>query len=111
MFSKYDFTVTDRFLRYVQVDTQSDPNSTTQPSTEKQKDLSRMLVAELKQLGVKDAVLDAWGYVCATILGNTSKKVPVICFCAHVDTSSDSSGANVTPIVHRNYNGEDIVLP
>jgi tripeptide aminopeptidase len=111
MFSKYEFTVADRFLRYVQVDTQSDPNSTSQPSTEKQKDLSRMLVAELKQLGVKDAVLDEWGYVYATIPGNTFKKVPVICFCAHVDTSSDSSGTDVKPIVHRNFNGEDIVLP
>ena len=111
MFHDYTFSVAERFLRYVQVDTQSDPNSTTQPSTEKQKDLSRMLVQELQQLGIADAHLDENGYVYATIPANSSKEVPVICFCAHVDTSSDSSGAGVKPIVHENYDGNDIVLP
>jgi tripeptide aminopeptidase len=111
MFERYSFTVADRFLRYVKVDTQSDPNSNSQPSTEKQKDLSRILVAELKQMGIKDAALDEWGYVYATIPSTTSKKVPVICFCAHVDTSPDSSGANVKPIVHKNYDGNEIILP
>jgi tripeptide aminopeptidase len=111
MFHDYAFSVAERFLRYVQVDTQSDPNSTTQPSTEKQKDLSRMLVQELQQLGITDAHLDEHGYVYATIPANSSKEVPVICFCAHVDTSSDSSGAGVKPIVHKNYDGSDIVLP
>jgi len=111
MFDDYAFTVEERFLRYVKIDTQSDPNSTAQPSTEKQKDLSRLLVTELKQLGIQDAELDEWGYVYATIPSNTKKDVPAICFCAHVDTSSDSSGANVKPIVHRNYDGKDIVLP
>lgn len=111
MFHDYKFSVAERFQRYVQVDTQSDPNSTTQPSTEKQKDLSRMLVQELQELGITDAHLDDHGYVYATIPSNSSKDVPVICFCAHVDTSSDSSGAGVKPIVHKNYDGSDIVLP
>ena len=110
MFEGYKFTVAERFLRYVQVDTQSDPNSNTQPSTEKQKDLSKILVSELKQLGITDATLDEWGYVYATIPSNTKKKVPVICFCSHVDTSPDCSGANVKPIVHKNYDGSDIIL-
>ena len=111
MFGKYQSTVQDRFIRYVQIDTQSDLHSTTIPSTEKQKNLSRLLVDELKQIGISDAHLDEWGYVYATIPATTDKNVPVICFCAHVDTSPDSSGCGVKPIVHRNYNGSDIVLP
>ena len=111
MFHDYAFTVAERFLRYVQIDTQSDPNSTTQPSTEKQKDLSRLLVQELQELGITDAHLDEHGYVYATIPANTTKQVPAVCFCAHVDTSSDSSGAGVKPIVHKNYDGSDITLP
>jgi tripeptide aminopeptidase len=107
----YRFSVLDRFLRYVQIDTQSDPQSTTSPSTEKQKDLSKLLVDDLRQLGISDAHLDEWGYVYATIPGNANKKVPVICFCAHVDTAPDSSGSGVRPIVHRNYKGQDICLP
>ncbi|MEI2748344.1 MAG: peptidase T [Ferruginibacter sp.] len=105
-------TLTQRFMRYVQVDTQSDPNSDAYPTTEKQKDLSRMLAAELQQMGLKDAETDAYGYVYATIPGNTDKKaVPVICFCSHVDTAPDCSGTDVKPILHREYNGADIVLP
>jgi tripeptide aminopeptidase len=111
MFEKYPFTVEERFTRYAQIDTQSDPQSTAIPSTEKQKDLSRLLVDELKQMGIKDAHLDEWGYVYATIPCTTEKKVPVICFCSHVDTAPDSSGTGVKPIIHRNYNGYDIVLP
>jgi len=111
MFEKYPSTVEERFIRYVQIDTQSDGQSTTIPSTEKQKDLSRLLVDELKQMGIQDAHLDEWGYVYATIPSTTEKKVPVICFCSHVDTAPDSSGTGVKPIVHRNYNGHDIVLP
>ena len=107
----YRFSVRDRFLRYVQIDTQSDPQSTTSPSTEKQKDLSKILVDDLRQLGISDAHLDESGYVYATIPGNANKKVPVICFCAHVDTAPDSSGSGVKPIVHRNYKGQDICLP
>lgn len=105
-------TVLDRFLRYVQIDTQSDPNSTAQPSTEKQKDLSRLLVTELFEMGVLDAHLDEHGYVYATLPANTTKyNVPVICFCSHVDTSPDCSGAGVKPIVHTKWDGSDIVLP
>jgi tripeptide aminopeptidase len=107
----YQYTVTERFLRYVTIDTQSDPESPAQPSTEKQKDLSRLLVQELLNIGITDAHLDEYGYVYATIPSTTEKKVPVICFCAHVDTSFDCSGFHVKPIVHRNYDGSDIVLP
>lgn len=106
-----DFQVTENFLRYVQVDTQSDPYSDSFPSTEKQKNLSRLLVQELLDWGIEDAHLDEYGYVYATIPGNTDKKVPVICFCSHVDTSPDSSGTDVKPIVHANYQGQDIILP
>ncbi|SEO20423.1 peptidase T [Mucilaginibacter sp. OK283] len=109
--SPLSFTVTDRFLRYVAIDTQSDPTSVTFPSTEKQKNLSRLLVDELLAMGVHDAHLDEFGYVYATIPSNTSKQVSVICFCSHVDTAPDCSGANVKPIVHKNYRGQDIILP
>ena len=107
----YDFTVTERFLRYVRIDTQSDPHSDTYPSTEKQKDLGRLLAEELRQMGLNDAHLDDYGYVYATLPANTGKAVPVICFCSHVDTSSDSSGTNVKPLIHRRYDGRDLVLP
>lgn len=98
-------------MRYVQVDTQSDPLSHTQPSTEKQKDLSRLLVTELQAMGILDAHMDDHGYVYATIPGNSSKKVPVLCFCAHVDTAPDASGKGVKPILHPHYQGQDLVLP
>ncbi len=108
----YQYTAVDRFLRYVQIDTQSDPQSTTNPSTEKQKDLSRVLVDELHAMGIADAELDEWGYVYATIPANTDKPdVPTICFCSHVDTSPDVTGAGVKPIIHANYDGADLVLP
>jgi tripeptide aminopeptidase len=111
MFENYTFTAAERFLRYVRIDTQSDPQSVSFPSTEKQKDLSRLLAVELKQMGIKDAHMDEWGYVYATIPSNSGKKVPVICFCAHVDTSSDCSGTGVQPVIHNNYRGQDIILP
>src|SRR5258705_9669184 len=111
MFENYKFTAAERFLRYVQIDTQSDPLSKSNPSTEKQKDLSKILVDELKQISVADAHMDEWGYVYATIPSNAEKKVPVICFCAHVDTAPDCSGKDVKPIVHSNYQGQDIALP
>ncbi len=111
MFDNYRFTAAERFLRYVQIDTQSDPLSKTNPSTEKQKELSNLLAQELKQMGLADAHMDEWGYVYATIPSNTEKKVPVICFCAHVDTAPDVSGTGVKPIIHNNYQGQDIVLP
>jgi tripeptide aminopeptidase len=111
MIANYNFTAAERLSRYVQVDTQSDPQSNTHPTTEKQKDLSRILAGELKQAGIADAHMDEFGYVYATIPSNTGKKVPVICFCAHVDTAPDASGTNVKPVLHENYNGQDIVLP
>ena len=107
----FTHTVTERFLRYVVIDTQSDPASPTCPSTEKQKDLGRLLATELREIGLSDAHLDDNGYVYATIPANTAKQVPVICFCSHMDTSPDCSGANVRPQVVRNYQGGDIVLP
>src|SRR3982075_2632197 len=108
---KFLHTVTERFLRYVVIDTQSDPASSTCPSTEKQKGLGRLLASELQAIGIGDAHLDAHGYVYATIPANTEKKVPVICFCSHMDTSPDCSGANVKPQIVKNYRGGDIVLP
>ena len=105
-------SVADKFMRYVRVDTQSDPESLTFPSTEKQKNLSRMLVEELITMGVSDAEIDEWGYVFATIPSNSKNKdVPTICFCSHVDTAPDCSGENVKPILHKNYQGQDIILP
>jgi tripeptide aminopeptidase len=111
MMENYPFTVAERFLRYVQVDTQSDPQSVTIPSTPKQRDLSNLLVTELLQIGVSEAHLDEWGYVFATIPSNTAKNVPVVCFCSHVDTAPDCTGTNVKPVVHKKYDGKDIVLP
>jgi tripeptide aminopeptidase len=104
-------TVKDRLMRYVQIDTQSDPTSNSQPSTEKQKDLSRLLVKELLEMGIADAHLDEYGYVYATIPATSQKSVPVICFCAHVDTAPDCSGSRVRPILHPGYTGAPIVLP
>ena len=104
-------TVTERFLRYVVIDTQSDAASPTCPSTEKQKNLGRLLASELQAMGLRDAHLDEFGYVYATIPANTDKKVPVICFCSHMDTSPDCSGKDVKPQIVRNYRGGDIVLP
>ena len=111
------FGVAERLMRYVQIDTQSDPNSDSFPSTEKQKDLSRLLLQELLAIGLKDATLDENGYVMATIPATIEQeklnalKLPVICFCAHVDTAPDCSGTHVKPILHRQYNGEPIILP
>ncbi|BBD40467.1 peptidase T [Aminobacter sp. Y103A] len=103
-------TVLDRFLRYVVIDTQSDASSPTQPSTEKQKNLGRLLVEELLAIGLSDAHLDEHGYVYATVPANTQKQVPVICFCSHMDTAPDFTGTNVKPQILRNYAGGDIRL-
>lgn len=111
LFSNYQHTVTERFIRYVKIDTQSDPASLTCPSTMKQKNLGKLLVEELHTMGITDAELDEHGYVYATIPATTEKKVPVICFCSHMDTSPDCSGKGVNPIIHTNYQGQDIVLP
>lgn len=104
-------SLTDRFVRYTAIDTQSDPSSDSFPSTEKQKNLGRLLVAELLEMGINDAHLDGYGYVYASIPSTSDKKVPVICFCSHMDTSPDCSGENVKAIIHKNYQGEDIILP
>lgn len=104
--------VAERFMRYVQVDTQSDPASTTFPSTMKQKDLGEILVKELLAIGISDAYMDECGYVFGTIPATTDKKgLETICFCSHMDTAPDCSGTNVKPILHKNYQGQDIVLP
>lgn len=103
--------LTDRFMRYVQIDTQSDPESMLHPTTEKQKDLSKLLFDELSAIGLK-VETDVYGYVYATIPSNSSKQnIPAICYCSHVDTAPDCSGTNVKPILHKNYDGKDIVLP
>lgn len=107
----YSSTCLERFLKYVRIHTQSDPHSLSNPSTERQKDLGKVLVEELQQMGIDDAELDDFGYVYATIPSTTEKEVPVICFCSHMDTSPDCSGADVKPIVHNNYQGQDLVLP
>jgi len=105
-------SIADRFMRYVRIDTQSDPTSTAHPTSEKQKDLSKLLHRELLGMGITDATTDEYGYVYATISSNSDKKnIPAICFCAHVDTAPDCSGTNVKPILHRYYDGADIVLP
>jgi tripeptide aminopeptidase len=104
-------TVTDRFLRYVVIDTQSDAKSSTQPSTDKQKDLGRLLVAELLAIGLTDAHIDEHGCVYATIPSNVDRPVPVICFCSHMDTAPDFTGTNVKPQTVHNYRGGDIELP
>jgi tripeptide aminopeptidase len=111
MFQNYSFTASERFMRYVQIDTQSDPLSQSQPTTEKQKNLSILLVEELQSMGIADAHMDEYGYVYATIPANTTKKVPVVCFCAHVDTAPDASGTGVKPILHKNYQGQEITFP
>jgi tripeptide aminopeptidase len=111
MFDSYAFTAAERFMRYVQIDTQSDPLSLTQPSTEKQRHLSRLLAEELQVMGLQDAHMDEWGYVYATLPANTSKPVPPICFCSHVDTAPDATGTGVKPLLHQNYQGQDLTLP
>jgi tripeptide aminopeptidase len=111
MFKHYKFTVAERFMRYVQVDTQSDSRSNSHPSTEKQKDLSVLLAKELQALGLTDAQSDDYGYVYATIPSNTPKEIPVICFCSHVDTAPDCSGRNVKPMLHAAYDGKNIIMP
>jgi len=108
--------IAERFMRYVQIDTQSDPDSTTFPSTEKQLDLAKILVAELKEMGITHVEMDAYGYVIATIPSNKEERNkeeqnPILCFCAHMDTAPDCSGTHVKPLLHKNYNGQPLVLP
>ena len=104
--------IAERFMRYVRIDTQSDPTSNSHPTTEKQKELSKLLFKELRGMGITIVETDEFGYVYATIPANSDKKnIPAICFCAHVDTAPDCSGTDVKPILHRFYDGSDIVLP
>ena len=111
LITKYAFTSKERFLEYVQIDTQSDPHSSSSPTTEKQKDLGKVLVKELQSLGIDNAHLDEHGYVYAHLASNVSYEVPGLCFCAHIDTSPDCSGSSVKPIVHPYYHGQDLFLP
>jgi tripeptide aminopeptidase len=108
--SNYNFTVVDRFLKYVKYDTQSKEDSPTFPSDQKQLELSKALVVELKELGLEDADMDENGYVMATLPSNTDKEVDTIGFIAHVDTSPAVSGKDVNPQIHKNYQGGDIVV-
>lgn len=110
-YSNNNAKLQERFIKYAKIDTQSNANSTTCPSTAKQKNLAIELVQELLNIGVSDAHLDVNGYVYGTIPSNTNKSVPVICFCSHMDTSPDCSGENVKPIIHKNYQGQDLFLP
>jgi tripeptide aminopeptidase len=107
----YSHSVADRLMKYVQIDTTADPNSETFPSTMIQKDLGKILVEELKSLGIDDAEMDEYGYVFGTVKGNIDKKVPTVCFCSHMDTAPDVTGKNVKPILHKNYDGTPITLP
>ena len=106
-----ELNVAEKLMRYVTIDTQSDPYSETVPTTFKQKDLSLLLVQELRAMGVEEVSMDANGYVIASIAANHKNTSPIVCFCAHVDTAPDCSGTNVKPILHKNYNGDPIVLP
>jgi tripeptide aminopeptidase len=108
---EYQHTTAERLIRYVRIDTTADPLSASQPSSIKQKDLSKLLVNELLHMGIADAHLDEYGYVYATLKGNSNKKVPVLCFCSHVDTAPDCGGTGVKPLLHASWNGSDIVLP
>lgn len=101
----------DRFLKYVQIDTQADEHSESSPSTAKQLELSRLLADECKQMGLKDVTLSPQGVVMATVPQTVTHHAPTIAWVAHVDTSPETSGTNVKPIVHREYDGGDLVLP
>lgn len=103
--------ISERFMRYVQIDTLSNPLSTTHPSTSKQKNLSKMLVDELIAMGIQNAHTDEFGYVYARLSANIDKQIPVICFCAHIDTAPDCSGTGVKPMLHPSYDGKPIILP
>lgn len=110
-YTNFDKSLEQRFIKYAKIDTQSDPNSSACPSTPKQKNLGKVLVQELLETGIPDAEMDDNGYVYATIPSNTNKQLPVIFFCSHMDTSPDCSGENVKPIIHDNYQGQDLILP
>lgn len=110
-YTNFNKSLEQRFIKYAKIDTQSDPSSPTCPSTPKQKNLGKVLVQELLETGISEAEMDDNGYVYATIPSNTNKQIPVIFFCSHMDTSPDCSGENVKPIIHDNYQGQDLILP
>jgi len=110
-YTNFNKSLQQRFIKYVKIDTQSDASSPTCPSTLKQKNLGKVLVEELQEMGVSDVEMDENGYVYGTIPSNTTKELPVIFFCSHMDTSPDCSGENVKPIIHDNYQGQDLILP
>ncbi|MCS6850606.1 MAG: peptidase T [Gemmataceae bacterium] len=101
----------ERFCRYVRINTQADEKATVYPSSPGQLELGRLLLGELRDLGLRDAVMDRHGIIMATVPGNLAAYPPVVAWIAHLDTSPETSGANVQPIVHRSYDGRDIVLP
>lgn len=105
------FNLLDRFFNYVKIYTTADPDSDTYPSSERQKDLGRFLERELKELGLEDVEMDEYGLIYATIPSNVNHEVPVVCFCSHMDTSPDSPGENVKPLLHEDYDGSPITLP
>jgi len=102
--------ITERFIKYISIDTQSDEENEDFPSTEKQWDLAKVLVEDLNAIGMQDVTLDENCYVMATLPSNVDHRVPVIGFISHIDTSPDYSGTNVNPQIHKNYDGGDIVL-
>ncbi len=102
--------IIDRFTKYVTIDTESDPNNPAFPSSENQWDLAKILVEDLKQIGMSDVTLDDNCYIMATLPSNVDHEVPTIGFVAHMDTSPDFTGKNVKPQVHTNYDGKDILL-
>lgn len=104
------YTVKDRFLKYVKIDTQADPYSETSPSSEKQKDLTKVMMDELAAMGI-EAETNSSGYIYARIPSNVDHDTKTVFFCAHIDTAYDCSGTDVKPIVHSNYQGQDIILP
>ena len=106
-----NYTVAERLMRYVQIDTEADPESPTTPSSARQKNLGELLVKELKEIGIDDAEMDEFGYVYATIRSNINNKVPTVCFCSHVDTAPDCSGKDVKPRLHKSWDGSDIKFP
>lgn len=110
-YTNFNKSLEQRFIKYAKIDTQSDPNSPTCPSTLKQKNLGKELVQELLEMGISDAEMDNNGYVYGTVPSNTTKQLPVIFFCSHMDTSPDCSGENVKPIIHDKYQGQDLILP
>jgi tripeptide aminopeptidase len=106
------YNTAQKFMRYAQIDTQSDPHASSFPSTEKQKNLAKILVDDLLAIGVTDAYMDEYGYVFGTIPATSTKQsIPTLCFCSHMDTAPDCSGTDVKPILHAAWDGTDIILP